>query len=61
MGDKIDIEEIQNVLAKADLLYTERDVSEALDEMAVAITQRLLEKQPLCLSVMIGEIGRAHV
>jgi len=34
MKNQIDIEEIQNVLAKADQLYTERDVSEALDEMA---------------------------
>lgn len=54
MEKSTNIEEIQNVLAKADLLHTERDVSEAFDEMAVAITQRLQEKHPLCLSVMIG-------
>jgi len=54
MEKPTNIEEIQNVLAKADLLHTERDVSEAFDEMAVAITQRLQEKHPLCLSVMIG-------
>ncbi len=54
MENTTDIEEIQNVLAKADLLHTERDVSEAFDEMAVAITQRLEKKHPLCLSVMIG-------
>jgi hypoxanthine phosphoribosyltransferase len=54
MENPKDIEEIQNVLAKADLLYTERDVSDAFDEMAVAITQRLEKKHPLCLSVMIG-------
>jgi len=54
MENKLDIEEIQNVLAKAELLYTEREVSNALDGMAEAISQRLQDKHPLCLSVMIG-------
>jgi hypoxanthine phosphoribosyltransferase len=48
------IEHIQNVLAKADLLYDEHAVSEALDEVAVLISQRLQHQYPICLSVMLG-------
>lgn len=54
MENKIKIEEIQNVLAKADELYTEREISNALDDMAESINQRLQNKYPLCLSVMLG-------
>lgn len=48
------LEVIQNILAKADQLYTERQVSDALEEMAVAITEVLYDEYPLCLSVMLG-------
>jgi hypoxanthine phosphoribosyltransferase len=51
---KFDIETIQNVLAKADQLYTEREISSAFDDMAVAISERLQHQYPLCLSVMLG-------
>ncbi len=54
MQNQFDIETIQNVLAKAEQLYSEREVSDALDDMAVAINQSLQDKFPLCLSVMIG-------
>jgi hypoxanthine phosphoribosyltransferase len=54
MKTQLDIETIQNVLAKADQLYTEREISDALDEMAETISPRLQDKHPLCLSVMIG-------
>jgi hypoxanthine phosphoribosyltransferase len=54
MKPKIDIQTIDNVLAKADLLYDETQVSNALDEMAILISQRLQYKQPICLGVMLG-------
>ena len=54
MENQLNIEEIQNVLAKASQLHTEREVASALDEMAVAISERLQNKHPLCLIVMIG-------
>lgn len=49
-----DISNIETVLAKADQLYTEAQLSQALDEMAEAIYQQLHNKYPLCLSVMLG-------
>jgi len=54
MKNQLELSEIQNVLAKAEPLYTEREVSDALDDMAGIISQRLQDKHPLCLSVMIG-------
>jgi hypoxanthine phosphoribosyltransferase len=50
------IEEIQNVLAKADQLYGEQEISDALLDMAEAIEHRLQDKYPLCLSVMTGAL-----
>lgn len=49
-----DIETIQNVLAKADPLYTDREVNQALEDMATAIYAPLYDKYPVCLSVMLG-------
>ncbi len=49
-----EISNIETVLAKADQLYTEKQLSQALDEMADAIHQQLHQKYPLCLSVMLG-------
>ena len=54
MKNQLKIEEIQNILAKAEQIYTEREVIEAYDEMAVAINKRLQDKYPLCLTVMLG-------
>jgi len=54
MDNQLNIEEIQNVLAKADQLYTSDEVSVALDNMVVDIQQRLSDQHPVCLSVMIG-------
>ncbi|HAI70104.1 MAG TPA: hypoxanthine-guanine phosphoribosyltransferase [Gammaproteobacteria bacterium] len=54
MENQLSIEEIQNVLAKADLLYASDEVSVALDNMVVDIQQRLSDHYPVCLSVMIG-------
>jgi len=54
MENQVKIEEIENILAKADELYTEREISNALDDMAEGISLRLQTKYPLCLSVMLG-------
>jgi hypoxanthine phosphoribosyltransferase len=54
MKNELSIEEIQNVLAKADQLYTDEDVSISLDKMAVDIQQGLSDQYPVCLSVMVG-------
>ena len=56
METQLKIEEIQNILAKADQLYTEREISDVLDEMAANIELRLQDKYPLCLSVMTGAL-----
>ncbi len=45
---------IETILAKAEQLYTERQILDAIDEMAAEISQQLQDKQPICLSVMIG-------
>ncbi len=54
MDNQLTLEEIQSVLAKADQLYTESELSESLDDMATAISMHLQDKHPLCLSVMMG-------
>ncbi|MDM8565175.1 hypoxanthine-guanine phosphoribosyltransferase [Candidatus Halobeggiatoa sp. HSG11] len=54
MNDKPNTEEILSVLAKADNLYTEQEILVAIDKMAADINQKLADKQPLCLPVMIG-------
>jgi hypoxanthine phosphoribosyltransferase len=51
---KIDHISVQNVLAKADQIYTELQVSQAIDAMAETITHRLHDTHPVCLSVMLG-------
>ncbi|BAP54499.1 hypoxanthine-guanine phosphoribosyltransferase [Thioploca ingrica] len=54
MNPQLDIETIEAVLAKADQLYTEREISAALDEIAGNITRQLHNKHPVCLSIMLG-------
>jgi len=49
--NQLNIAEIQNVLAKADELYTHSQVSTAFDNMAVEIHQRLHDKNPVCLEL----------
>ena len=44
----------ETVLAKAEQLYTEREISDTIDEMTAEINQQLQDKLPICLSVMIG-------
>lgn len=45
---------IQNILNKADLLHSEREIQLALDDMAMEIYQHLHTKYPVCLGVMLG-------
>ena len=54
MKPQFDIETIETVLAKADPLYTEREIAAALDEMAENLTEQLHNKYPICLSIMLG-------
>ena len=44
----------ETILAKAEQLYTEREISDTIDEMAAEINQQLQDKLSICLSVMIG-------
>jgi hypoxanthine phosphoribosyltransferase len=55
----IDSVTIQNILNKADLLHSEREIQLALDDMAVDIHQRLHTKYPVCLGVMLGGLVTA--
>jgi len=48
--------EIRQVKANADLLYTEAEVEVALDNMAIAITGMLHEADPVILCVLNGGI-----
>jgi hypoxanthine phosphoribosyltransferase len=50
------LNEIQQVLATADLLYSEGEVERALDVMADAINQALADTNPLVLCVLNGGI-----
>lgn len=47
---------IQGVLDKAECLYDLTEIEEALDRMAEAITDKLSDKNPLILCVMIGAL-----
>lgn len=48
--------EAQQVMAEAELLHTPDDVEKALDRMATDITEKLAEKNPLILCLMIGGV-----
>lgn len=50
------IDSIQQVLDKAECLYDKSEVDNALDRMAEAITQKLVDQNPLILCVMIGAL-----
>jgi hypoxanthine phosphoribosyltransferase len=50
------IQEIEQVAAQADCLYTQADIDAALDRMAAAITERLADQNPLVLTVLNGGI-----
>lgn len=50
------LEEIQQVQAQADLIYSEAEVEAALDNMAAAINNTLKDSNPLVLCVLNGGI-----
>ncbi|MFA5983275.1 MAG: hypoxanthine-guanine phosphoribosyltransferase [Methylococcaceae bacterium] len=50
------LEEIKHVLATAELLHSEQEVEQALDDMALAINTQLAEQNPLVLCVINGGI-----
>jgi len=47
---------IQSVLEKAECLYSLKEIEQALDKMASEIKQKLADKNPLILCVMIGAL-----
>jgi hypoxanthine phosphoribosyltransferase len=47
---------IHEVLKKSECLYDMKDINEALDRMAVAVTDKLADKNPIILCVMIGAL-----
>jgi hypoxanthine phosphoribosyltransferase len=50
------IDKIQLVLDKAERLYDMHDINKALDEIAKSITEKLSDKNPLILCVMLGAL-----
>jgi hypoxanthine phosphoribosyltransferase len=52
----MDPNEAQHVLAEADCLYTNAQVQQSLDAMAMAISTKIQHDNPLILSVMTGGI-----
>ncbi len=50
------IKKIQSVLEKAECLYSATEIHEALDRMAIDITQQLKDSNPLILCVMTGAL-----
>ena len=48
--------EFKHVFSNAQLLYSERELEQSLDNLATAITQTLSDKNPLVLCVMNGAI-----
>lgn len=52
-----DLDEINAVRARADLLFSEQQVEQAFDRMARAITVELAESDPVVLCVLTGGIS----
>lgn len=48
--------DMNNVLKKAECLYDMKAIEKALDNMAQAITEKLADKNPLIICVMIGAL-----
>lgn len=51
-----DFSQLNNVLAKADCLYTLEEVEQALTQMAVGITEQLRHARPVVIGVMNGAL-----
>lgn len=50
------VDKIQSVLANAECLYSHNEINEALDRMAVELTHKLKDKNPIILCVMTGAL-----
>lgn len=50
------LEKIEGVLKRAECLYSQEEVNEALDKMASQITAKLKDKNPLIITVMTGAL-----
>ena len=47
-------QEIRDVYARADLIYSKADIDTAYDRMAMAISERLRDSNPVVMAVMVG-------
>ncbi len=54
--NKVTLAEIEQVRAEAERLFTAEQVNAAYDSMAIAIANRLRDRNPLLLSILIGGI-----
>ena len=52
----ISAQQAAEVLATADLIYDNQQISQALDQMALEISDRLANRDPLVLCVMNGAL-----
>lgn len=50
----VDLEHIRKVMAEADCLYSEAEVEQAIDGVAVSVSQVLAERNPVVFCVMNG-------
>lgn len=56
IGTVMSNNDIHSIFEKSECLYDMRDIDEALDRMAQAITDKLSNEKPLILCVMIGAL-----
>ena len=54
MSESLSLQQLNQVMAEADLLRSKEEVDDALEELAVKITERLKESQPVVFSIMNG-------
>lgn len=47
-------QEIHDIYARADLIYSKADIDKAYDRMAAAISERLRDSNPVVMAVMVG-------
>jgi hypoxanthine phosphoribosyltransferase len=50
----ISSQEIRDVYARADLIYSKAEINAAYDNMAAAISERLRDSNPVVIAVMVG-------
>ncbi len=52
----VSLQEVEQVRREADVLWTQQQVEQALDEMAAALSERVADSHPLLLTVMNGAV-----